>query len=115
MTYTGIEAEYANGLYDYIRTTVPTNGYETERRCGLNDRLHFLLWIEKIIIFYLLNIYVNFFLWNIKIDIIYFFINVFIIEFITYLINTLSLNILVYYTYIYMGNIGSSPIIEKHI
>ena len=34
----GIENEYADGLYDYIRTTVPTNGYETERRCGLNDR-----------------------------------------------------------------------------
>ncbi len=38
VVWDGVPESHANTLYDYLIRTLPNNGYETERRCGTNDR-----------------------------------------------------------------------------
>ena len=34
----GLDAAYADHCYDYLTDVLPTDGVETERRCGLNEQ-----------------------------------------------------------------------------
>ena len=47
VAWEGVPAEQADELYSYLCNTLPTNGFETERRCGTNER--YLQVIPKII------------------------------------------------------------------
>lgn len=38
VAWEGVPQNIADDLYQYLRTTLPTNGFETERRCGTNER-----------------------------------------------------------------------------
>lgn len=38
VAWEGVPQPVADDLYQYLRTTLPTNGFETERRCGTNER-----------------------------------------------------------------------------
>lgn len=38
VAWEGVPQNMADDLYQYLRTTLPTNGFETERRCGTNER-----------------------------------------------------------------------------
>ena len=39
VAWEGIEQNMAADMYDYLRRTLTANGFETERRCGTNERL----------------------------------------------------------------------------
>lgn len=38
VVWDGIPETQATSLYDYLRNTLPENGFETERRCGTNEK-----------------------------------------------------------------------------
>ena len=38
VVWEGVPEQQATTLYDYIRNTLPPYGFETERRCGTNDK-----------------------------------------------------------------------------
>ncbi|XP_061181975.1 methylcytosine dioxygenase tet3-B-like isoform X2 [Saccostrea echinata] len=38
VAWEGVPQNTADDLYQYLRTSLPTNGFETERRCGTNER-----------------------------------------------------------------------------
>ena len=38
VAWEGVPTHQADDLYDYLCNTLPKNGFETERRCGTNER-----------------------------------------------------------------------------
>ena len=38
VAWEGVVRKQADHLYDYLINTLPKNGFETDRQCGLNER-----------------------------------------------------------------------------
>ena len=43
----GVQQRQADVLYDYLRNILPKYGFETERRCGTNEKYAFIPYIES--------------------------------------------------------------------